>query len=94
MSDKKTAALEDFVRTIEVTGGIVKKRDGTVAPAGDEDWIDLGDCYLRACDALGQQPVYSACIDCGGTNIQEGTCLDCLREEGFADEEDEEDMPA
>lgn len=88
-TDKKTAALEDLVRTIEATGGLVKKPGGLVAPAGDEEWTDLGDCYLRACDALGRPPAYVKCIDCDGTNIEEGACLDCMREDGYDVDEDE-----
>jgi hypothetical protein len=45
-------ALEEFVYTIEATGGVVMCRDGTVAPLADEDWIDLGEAYLVACRAL------------------------------------------
>lgn len=45
--------LIDLVETIEITGGVWRFRDGTVAPKGDDEWIDLGDVYLKACEVLG-----------------------------------------
>lgn len=37
-------ALEDFVDTIEATGGL----DSTGAPKGDPEWVDLGIAYASA----------------------------------------------
>ena len=58
-SDPKIQALLTFVDTIDVTGGIRDQGDGTVAPIADEDWIDLGEAYLQACNALGHPPKYA-----------------------------------
>lgn len=47
-------ALVVFIKTINVTGGMVRSHKEHVAvPAIDEDWIDLGEAYLAACDAIG-----------------------------------------
>lgn len=45
--------LEEFVRDINDTGGVIKHRDGYVVPAADEDWIDLGTTYAKAYGVLG-----------------------------------------
>ena len=58
-SDAKTQAFLTFIDTIEVTGGICDQGDGTVAPIADEDWIDLGEAYLQACNALDHPPKYA-----------------------------------
>lgn len=50
-------ALENFVQCVEATGGVVRDKKGYVAPVADQDWIDLGDSYLLACQALGRTPV-------------------------------------
>lgn len=55
MSKPNTAA-ERLVSTVNATGGALRFTDGTVAPAGDPDWIDLGDAYLAACAELVQEP--------------------------------------
>jgi hypothetical protein len=46
-----------LIETVESTGGVISYEDGTHAPAGDPDWIDLGDAYLRACLEHGREPV-------------------------------------
>ena len=46
------AALRMFCATIDATGGVVMLEDGNVAPAADEDWIDLGAAYDAARDAI------------------------------------------
>lgn len=54
-SELRAAALLAFVETIEATGGVVY--DGrNHGPCGNEDWIDLGAAYLKACHALGREP--------------------------------------
>ena len=58
-SDPKTQALLTFIDTIEVTGGIREQGDGTIAPIADGDWIDLGEAYLQACNALDHPPKYA-----------------------------------
>ena len=55
-SDPKTQALLTFIDTIEVTGGIPQQGDGRIAPIADGDWIDLGEAYLPACNALSRHP--------------------------------------
>lgn len=50
-------AAHRLVSTIEATGGLVAYRDGTHAPLGDRDWIDLGDAYIAACAELKREPV-------------------------------------
>lgn len=65
-------ALEAFVRTIEATGGCIRPggasgdRPGDApldfaetrpVPAGDEEWPDLADAYVLACNALGREPL-------------------------------------
>jgi hypothetical protein len=52
---KKSAEL--LVATIEATGGLRQFSDGTVAPQGDPEWIDLGEAYLLACAELQRLPV-------------------------------------
>jgi len=56
MSDTRKSA-ELLVATIEATGGVVQLTDGTVAPQGDPEWIDLGEAYLLACAELQRLPV-------------------------------------
>ena len=51
------AILLEFINDIEQTGGVVECLDGLHAPVADEDWIDLGETYLKACRALGREPV-------------------------------------
>lgn len=50
-------ALREFVDTINATGGIVEGADGLAAPAADPEWCDLGEAYLKACSALGVDPI-------------------------------------
>ena len=50
------AALVDLIETIEATGGVVMLPNGQCAPIADEDWIDLGEAYMRACEAIGKEP--------------------------------------
>lgn len=49
----KTAA-QQLIDTIDATGGIIAYNDGTFAPVGEPDWIDLGDTYLTAGTAIGK----------------------------------------
>jgi hypothetical protein len=57
--DNLRAVLREFVETIDVTGGVLRLPSGLVAPAADEDWIDLGEVYLKACRALKRTPMLS-----------------------------------
>ena len=47
------SVLEEFVQDINDTGGVKWHRKGFIVPVVDEDWIDLGSTYQRACAALG-----------------------------------------
>lgn len=40
--------LLDLISTIDVTGGVSYNAAGEPEPAGDPEWIDLGEVYLRA----------------------------------------------
>jgi hypothetical protein len=51
-----TTALRLFVDTVNSTGGLVVNDAGETAPAADEEWTDLADAYLKACEALGVEP--------------------------------------
>jgi hypothetical protein len=50
---KMKDALTHFVAAINATGGVVQTHDGFYAPVADVDWIDLGEAYEKACEALG-----------------------------------------
>jgi hypothetical protein len=52
-------ALDEFVATIDATGGIKRDRKGCPVPAIDEEWIDLAYAYLTACQALGREPQWA-----------------------------------
>jgi hypothetical protein len=54
--DAVREALHGFIETIEAAGGCCRDEGDTVTPAGDPDWLDLADAYLRACRALGREP--------------------------------------
>jgi len=47
--------LLEFLQAIESTGGVTRYPDGTPAPVADPEWTDLGDLYVRACNALGRE---------------------------------------
>ena len=55
--DLVRAALLEFVRDIEQTGGVVRDAKGLHAPVADADWVDLGETYNRACGALDRKPM-------------------------------------
>jgi hypothetical protein len=59
-------ALEEFVVAIDTTGGIKRDRKGYPVPAIDEEWIDLADAYLTACQALGRKPRWATEEDAEG----------------------------
>lgn len=54
--DKSTKALLDFVNCVNVTGGVVEE-GFNVCPVADPEWTDLGDSYIKACEALGVKPL-------------------------------------
>jgi len=49
-------ALAEFVRDVNQTGGVALNDEGLHTPVADEDWIDLGETYVKACAALGVKP--------------------------------------
>ena len=55
-ADAMREALHGFIETIEAAGGCLRDEGDTVTPAGDPDWLDLADVYLRACRAAGREP--------------------------------------
>lgn len=57
LTKKKDVALAEFISAIDAVGGIVKEESGFYAPACDVMWIDLGEAYLKACTALGVEPL-------------------------------------
>ena len=56
-------ALREFIDAINATGGVTKVKDGIV-PVADLDWLDLGEAYASACQALQQDMMMEPC-DCG-----------------------------
>jgi hypothetical protein len=56
LNDKLRAAIEKFIDTIEATGGVFKDRKGYHIPIGDQEWLDLGEAYVAACEAIGREP--------------------------------------
>jgi hypothetical protein len=56
--EERTAegVLRQFVRNIEVTGGVVLIR-GRPYPLGEQEWADLADTYMKACEVLGVEPI-------------------------------------
>lgn len=55
-ASKVEVALRAFIDTVNATGGVVRPDTSFVAPAADEDWLDLGFAYMQACQALGLVP--------------------------------------
>ena len=53
-ADRIEHTLCEFVGDVESTGGVSKKNSG---PAAATDWTDLGRTYVRACEALGIEPI-------------------------------------
>jgi hypothetical protein len=53
-TSEKSAHL--LIETINAAGGLLRFADGTVAPACDPDWVDLGEAYLAACTETEQAP--------------------------------------
>jgi len=52
-------ALQDFIETVEYTGGVLVDARGTIRLVDDPYWTDLADAYLRACRALDKEPMIS-----------------------------------
>jgi len=50
-------ALKSFIDTIEATGGCTVDDNGVIVPCIDEEWADLADAYLQACEAMDVEPI-------------------------------------
>lgn len=55
-SDPQQQALKEFVGTVEAAGGLFEGGPLPV-PKADPGWVDLAQAYLRACEALGKEPM-------------------------------------
>jgi len=55
--DEIIAALVEFVSDVDQAGGVCITAKGSFAPIADQNWIDLGETYVKACKALRRQPV-------------------------------------
>jgi len=55
--NKFMKVIENFILTVEATGGVFCNRKGLYEPVGDREWIDLGDVYVEACRAIGHEPM-------------------------------------
>lgn len=53
----KDKVLLDFIKDIEITGGITVNSEGVEAPVADPTWTDLAQTYRNACAAMNKQPV-------------------------------------
>lgn len=49
-------ALMEFVKDVELTGGVGKSAKGDYFPLADRTWVDLAETYVRACEAMGRRP--------------------------------------
>jgi hypothetical protein len=61
---KRKTILQALAHTIEAKGGLVMNCDGDYAPVADEDWTDLAEVYLQACEALHRRPMIQGELDC------------------------------
>lgn len=50
-------ALTSLCLTVEATGGIERNEHGLAIPLADRDWVDMGEAYLEACEALNREPL-------------------------------------
>jgi hypothetical protein len=48
----RAKALLALCSTVENLGGVYQNPDGTFSPAGDPEWIDLGEAYIVAVEEL------------------------------------------
>jgi hypothetical protein len=70
MNLSTTDVLKALIRTIETTGGVAKAPNGFYEPYGERDWIDLGQCYIHACEVLGRKPQITL-VDENGVEIED-----------------------
>ncbi len=57
------AALREFVGCIEATGGVIRYANGQYSPAADETWVDIGEAYIQAKLALGEDPMVTESME-------------------------------
>ena len=67
--DKAYEALAWLLNTIESTGGVLRNKAGHLLPVADTEWIDLGEAYKLACEALGRQMMVEP--DTGDTSLED-----------------------
>lgn len=48
--------LEEFVGTIEASGGVVLDGASHV-PLADREWVDMGELYIEVCSFLEREPM-------------------------------------
>jgi len=86
-NDKLRQVVDKFIQTVESTGGVKKHSNGYYEPEADPDWIDIGDCYVEACAAIGRTPKVEEVED---MDLDEEELEDLDDEDGdlFDDEED------
>lgn len=71
---KMIKALQALVSTINATGGVEQAIETT--PAADPEWVDLGEAYLLACEALGVEPEIHV-LPSGRTPDDQDCCDEC-----------------
>lgn len=49
-------AAQQLIDTLNATGGIFLADHGLYAPVGDEEWTDLAEAYLTACEEKDVEP--------------------------------------
>ena len=49
--------VNEFMSDIEAVGGLVKRADGWLAIAADDEWTDLADTYYQACRVTQRRPL-------------------------------------
>lgn len=46
------AGVLNLLATVEATGGLIRLESGLLAPCGDPEWVDLGECASELNEAL------------------------------------------
>lgn len=46
-----------LIETVNAGGGIVRFPDGGYAPVASQQWPELGEAYMKACDEKGIDPI-------------------------------------
>ncbi len=60
MADKNDDGLKklvlELIDCIDSTGGVIRNPKGLHEPVADPMWIDIGELYIKACNATGKKP--------------------------------------